>query len=117
MSEYSYTGDISMTLRKLTIANGATVSDIVDVQGHGLVGIIIPAAFTGTTLTFQGSFDNNTFVAMYDSAGTELSVTVSTSRMISFCPSDFVSPRYLKIVSGSAEGAERIVELMFRGFK
>jgi hypothetical protein len=98
----------------VTIASGATTSGAVDLLGMVLVGIIMPSAFTGTSITFQASPDNSTFTAVYNSAGTQLTATVSTSRTILFSPGDFVGVRNLKLVSGSTEGGSRIITLILR---
>lgn len=116
MTFYNYNGKISVKCNPVVIANGATTSAALELEGHALVGIEMPSAFTGTTITFTGSLDNTTFVALYNSDGTQLSVPVSTSRMILFCPGDFVGPKWIKVVSGSTEGAARTLCLVTRGF-
>lgn len=90
------------------IANGGTVSDVLDMVGHTLCGIFIPAAFTGVALTFQASpTATGTFVSVRDGAGAALTVTVAAGQYIPIDPKNFHGLRYLKIVSGSAEGAAR----------
>jgi len=98
----------------VTIANGAQLSGALDCGGMSLVGIITPAALTGTAMTLQGSHDNSTFNDVNNSAGTQVSITVAASRFIALNPDDFVSFRYLKLKSGSAEGAERIIRCVLR---
>jgi hypothetical protein len=99
-----------------TIANGATVSDEMDLtSGRSLVAIQTPAALTGTALTFTAcSTSGGTFVPVYDTSGNAVSVTVSTSRYIPLTPASFVGIRYLKVVSGSAEAAARSITLYTR---
>jgi hypothetical protein len=97
------------------IANGQTASGAISTGGMGLVGIYIPAAFTGTTITFQGSTAvAGTFVPVYNSSG-QVSYTVSTSRYIAINPADIVGIPFLKIVSGSSEGAARTLTCSFKG--
>jgi hypothetical protein len=98
----------------VTIANGGTASTTIDLQGRGLVAVILPSAFTGSIITFQASPDNNTFQALYNTANTQLSMSVTQGRTYLLSPSDLVGVRYLKLVSGSAEGAERTLTLMVR---
>lgn len=98
----------------VTIANGATLSDAVDLSGYVLVGLIIPAAFTGTTITFSMSDDNATFYGINNAGGTALSATVAVSKCILFTPGDFVGIRHLKLTSGSAEAAARTIKLITR---
>lgn len=103
--------------KKLTIANGQTVSDACDVQGWILAAIGIPAAFTGASLTFQGDIDGSgTYQSIVDSAGTAYTVTLGgANRIVLPRSSDPVLTGVisLKIVSASAEAAERVVTLHF----
>lgn len=96
-----------------TIANGATTSDVVHLRDHAMVGLIMPAAFTGTTITFTASDSpTGTFVPVYDSDGNQISVAVAVSRALglSGAEADALAPfQFVKLVSGSTEGAERLV--------
>lgn len=67
------------TWKSATIANGASLSGAINVQGWDVVAIEQPAACEGTAFTFQISMDGLTFVDVYDSAGAELSVTKSAT--------------------------------------
>lgn len=102
-----------------TIANGAQTSGAIRIPPNQsglslLCGLSMPAAFTGTTMTFTVSTDaGTTFNALYDDTGTQISVTVAASRYIRLIPSLFAGIDHLKIVSGSAEGAARTVGLVF----
>ncbi len=60
-----------------TIAQSGTLSSAVDLQGFGLVGLIIPTIDSGN-VTFQVSDDNVTFVDLKDKAGTAIQVTATT---------------------------------------
>lgn len=103
--------------KSVSIANGATVSSSIDLQGLGLLQIMMPAAFTGTTITFQSSLDDVTYQACYNTAGSALSCTVAASRNILMSPGDLVGIRFLKLVSGSAEGGARTINLQVRELK
>lgn len=98
--------------RTVTIASGQTVSGAVSLGGASLVGIITPAALTGTTLTFQASADGTTYVPVYTTAGVAASVTVAASRYTAVPPTTIPGAPYLKVVSGSAEGADRTITLV-----
>lgn len=98
----------------LVITSGQTVSNATDLQGQALGALYIPAAFTGASITFQGSYDNTTFMAIYNTANTAYSITVGTSRAYAINLADFAGFRYLKIVSASAEGADRTIILTTR---
>jgi hypothetical protein len=98
-----------------TIANGQGSSLAVDLYGVALVGISIPAAFTGIALTFQVSVDNGqTYQPMYKADGTAYSVTVAAGHYIQIPALDFAGIRFLKVISGSNEAADRVLTLVAR---
>jgi len=92
----------------LTIANGATTTGTAFLaQNMAAFGLQMPAAFTGTSITFTVSADGATFQALYDSTGaTAVSMSVAASRSYDL-PSALTAWRAFKIVSGSAEAASR----------
>ena len=104
----------NLDYNEVTIASGQTVSSVVDLAGYGLVGIIMPAAFTGATISFQISHNNVDFQACYNTANTLMSATVTQGRTYMLAPTDLIGARYLKIVSASAEGAARTIGLISR---
>lgn len=101
----------------VTIANGGTISPAVDLNGHGLCGIYLPAAFTGTAITFLASdLLAGTYRTVQDGAGSALTKVVSAGVYVPLDPADFAGIRYLKIVSNAAEGGARILTLAARLF-
>lgn len=103
-----------------TIASGGTVSNACDLgtlaAGQGLAGFVIPASFTGTAITFQVSVDDSTYQALYNS-NTQLSITVAQGRSYGFNADTralLFGWRYVKLVSGSAEGGSRDIKLLVR---
>lgn len=103
----------------VTISSSGTVStaiDLVDSSGAGYsaVGMIMPAAFTGSTVSFQASDDGTTYYAVYNTNNTLLSASVTQGRMYLFTPGDFIGVRFLKVVSGSTESTSRTIKLMTR---
>lgn len=101
--------------KSATIAASGTTSAEVDLEGTTLCGLIMPATFTGTTITFQMSDDSGgTFVLMHDGAGASYSKTVATSKYIPLNPADFAGMRYIKLVSGSTESSQRVIKLATR---
>lgn len=101
--------------RTLTIASSGTTSNAIDVRDNAIVGLIMPAAMTGATLTVQFSIDNSTFSTVYDTAGNALTITVTASAYIGLFLSDFVGAGWVKFVSASAEAAERTITAVLRG--
>lgn len=99
----------------VTIANSGTTSGEADLIGTSLCGIIMPAAFTGTSLTFQVSnASGGTYQTLYDSTNATISVAVTQGRSYSLNPTNFAAWRYIKVVSGSSEGAARDIILVSR---
>lgn len=101
-----------------TIASGGTDSAAIDLAGLTLCGILLPAAFTGTTLSFLVSDAlAGTYVPLKSSAsGTLLSYTVAQATYAALDPKDFQGVNFLKLKSGSSEGADRALTLMTKGF-
>ena len=69
----------AVIFRKVTIADSASLSDAVNVQGYDVVALQHPANTEGTAYTFQGSLDGETYVDLYSTTGAELSITKSAT--------------------------------------
>lgn len=94
------------------IASGQTVGEIVDLRGQRLVGIKTPADLTGTTLTWQcAEAADGTFYAAHHLNTLAVTATVLTSvaddKYIMLPPDKAPSNCFIKLVSGSSEGADR----------
>ena len=99
----------------LAIANGATTSNAVDVRGMTLFQVLLPAAFTGVSLTFTTSDSYaGTYQALQDNTGAAVSITVAQGKNYDLPPA-LASSAFLKIVSGSAEAAARTLVLVCKG--
>jgi len=100
----------------VTIASGQQSSSAIDCGGFSLVGIKLPAAFTGTALTFEvcDTIDG-TYQPLYDSSNTLISYTVAQGRTYAIDPKNFQGVQFLKVKSGTAEGAARTVVLSLKG--
>ena len=100
-----------------TIANAASLSDAIDLQGGRAVAIRMPAAWTTAVLTFQGSEDDSNYADIYTAGGVELQCAAAASRWIILEPQFFLGCRYLKIRSGTsgtpvAQGAARSLSVV-----
>jgi hypothetical protein len=107
------------TTTTVTIDNGASLSGAVNLSGFTLIGIDMPASWTAANLTLQASVDNSTWDNVFDSLGTEVTITAAASRFILLNPADFVSVRYLKVRSGTSgtpvnQGGARTITLIVR---
>lgn len=96
-----------------TIPNAGTTSATITMEGGRIpVALELPSALTGTTLTFKAcTASDGTPVALYYES-TAYSVTVGISRYVALNRAAFEGVKYLQIVSGSSEGAERIIKVM-----
>lgn len=96
------------------IANGGTTSGEIDLTSQLLCGIIVPAAFTGTSLSFTVADEPGSlsFLPLYKDDGTQRTLAVVQGRHYTVNPADFAGVRILKIVSNAAEGADRTLKLV-----
>lgn len=102
-------------LESVTIPNGNTDSNAIDVKGATMVAIITPSVLTGTTFTFQVSEDGTNFNTLYSATGNIITVNVGTERFIALSPQDFAAVTHLQLISSASEGADRIIQLVLRG--
>lgn len=102
--------------RPTAIENGATKSSAIDTAGLSLCGILL-GAFTGTTITFEVSDAiDGTFVPLKSgTSGAALSYTVAANTFAAIDPKDFLGVRFLKIVAGSSQAADRTLKLALKG--
>lgn len=99
-----------------TIASGQTLSDAIDKEHLDLVGIEMPAAFTGANLAFYGSNTSKTasdFGAI-TFEGVALTMAVAADGRCTVDPVRFIPWRFIKIESDAAEGDDREVIPRFR---
>ena len=100
----------------IDISANTTQSNAVNTDGMLLTGIIFPAAMTGTAVTFDFSVDGTNFHDVVETDGTEVTYTVTAGDVVRVDPSGwaFASSGFLRIVSGTAEAADRNIQLIFR---
>lgn len=90
-------------------------SAAIAMNGFDLVGIEFPTTFTGTTVTFEmSSAIDGTYVPVYNSSG-QVSYTIAQARYYAIDPKDLQGVQFLKIKSGSTEGAARTLLLSLKG--
>jgi hypothetical protein len=99
-----------------TIPISTATTGAIATKGLTLVGVQLPAAFTGTTLTFTGSVDGTTYQPVYSTtSGTALSYTVAQGHYVAIDPVPFYGLAYIKLVSGSTEGTARTLLVTLKG--
>ena len=101
------------------IIAGSAVSDVVDLALFTLVGIQVGAAFTGTHLLFDASWNGTTIVPFYDDAGNRITTLAAATRYIDLEIDDFDSVRFIRLISATgvaqtAQVAEATLTLVLR---
>jgi len=96
------------------ISEDADLTASADLQDWHITALVMPAAWTAADITFEGSLDDTTFNAIYDKAGIEYTLTVSTSRFVFLNISDTYNfPRYIKLKSSTNQlSADRTIRLL-----
>jgi len=108
-----------LSIKDVTIANGAAVSDVIKAGGAMFVGIQMPADWTAANLTILGSAEGDTYYDVYIAAGTEYVITAAEDRYIILDPALLAGLRFFKIRSGVTatpvnQGAERVLKIVMR---
>lgn len=106
-----------LVTRTATIANGASLSDAVELSGSAVIGIVTPAAWTAADLTLQASHDGSTYNNVYDKDEAEMTIQAGASRYIALEPNLMIGAEKLKLRSGTSgtpvnQGAERVITLI-----
>lgn len=97
------------------ILSGQPLTAAIATQGLSLCGVKLPAAFTGTALTFLACDTlGGTYIPVYNASG-QVSYTVAASRYVAIDPKDFFGISFLKIQSNSNEGADRTLVCSLKG--
>ena len=92
---------------KANILNTATESAAIDISGTTLVGFVIPAAFQGTTISFQVSIDGATFFTLDDYQGNVVTITgITAGNAVNWQRGDLSPWQHLKLVAGSAQNSD-----------
>ena len=98
--------NISETI-DVEIASGQSKSDGFNLVGRVPTALYMPATFTGTSITFEASWDGVTFVPLHAVTGGVYSVAVGASRCLALNHTNFYGVKFCKVVSGSTEGGAR----------
>lgn len=97
------------------ILSGQTVSAEIDLYGTQLTGLFMPAAFTGTTIKIHTAPTSGGMFIPVQSSGSDYSLTVAASKYVPVENLALVAGiRFIKLVSGSSEAADRTITLSTR---
>jgi hypothetical protein len=97
----------------VAIVSGATTSAEADLGGTQIVGLQLPTAFTGTTVKFSvATGTGGTFQTLTDGAGADVSKTIASAKYVGIDPTLFRGVRFVKLVSGATEPADRTVTII-----
>lgn len=102
-------------VRNVTIANAAQASEVIDIRHYAILGMMVPDALTGTTLSFQVSdAEGGVYKDLYDTANIQVSMTVAQGRAYDL-PTELASWPYFKIKAGSVQTAIRTFKVLLKG--
>lgn len=96
------------------VPNGGTESNLVELNGHALIGVATPGALTSTTGELQTSIASGSFLPVYDREDTKYTLALGTNRYIALPPGDIAGLHNVRLKVGSAEGADRTFKLLVR---
>ena len=103
-----------------TIAASGNLSAAVSIpNGHELIAIVMPAAWTAAGITFQASPTNGSFANAYDAAGDEIALVVLATHFVPIAAGTLNGANFIKVRSGTsgtpvAQAAERVLTLITR---
>jgi hypothetical protein len=97
--------------RTATIASGATDSGAMQYSAYRSGGFQMPAAFTGTAVSFKVSADGVTYTVLKQAGGTPVSMPVSVSEAYPL-PAELEPWPWFKFVSDATEGAARNIAVV-----
>lgn len=93
----------------VTIAASGTTSTAVDARASAMYGVALPAAFTGTALTFMVSdTEAGTYQTLEASDGSPVALVVEQGKSYTI-PNEIAPWPWFKLVSGSPEAAGRSI--------
>ena len=101
-----------------TIANGATTSEALDLNGLELAGLFLPSNLTATSISLTASTAiDGTYVAVQDGFGSTYSLAGAASKYVPVNNFNVIAGlRFIKLVAGSTQTpTDAIITLSLRG--
>ena len=120
MPEYVATARKTVTA---TIASGAALSNVIDVRGYRVAGIMMPGTWTAAKVSFRCcDTSGGTFLDVYNDANAEVSMDVTAAKvhMINTLRNQLSGLSYIKLRSGVTatpvnQAADREITLILSG--
>lgn len=98
-------------LKDIDLLDGQTESAIINLQNEKITYIVIPASFTGTSISFKVDSDGTSSnMVAYNNASTGalISITVTAGESYAWNINDFAGVMYLQIVSNASQTGDVI---------
>ena len=106
-------------LQDAIVLNGETESNIIDVRGISAAALLVPATLTRACLSFivysgSDTAQGSDMVPLVNDQGLPFTLQLTTPSATTLTPIVYWPYRYIQLVMGSAEGADRILKLVAR---
>lgn len=100
-------------MKVVTILSTATESDWCDLSTSSPCALVFPAAMTGTTVTLQADPGDGTGRTLSQkNGGGDYTVTVDVGQWVPLDPQVIKAVRRVRVVSASAEAADRVIGIV-----
>ena len=105
----------NISYKEATVADTATVSSSIQLNGAKLIAIHFPASMTSSSFDVQESADNSTWEDIYDSTGVKLTCAVTSSAKVYFLPQDVAHiSGWVRLNNGTAESGAKTIQVDLR---
>lgn len=89
------------------IAKGEQTSGAIEVHASLSANVFIPAAFTGSTITFLGAYSRDgTYSSIYDDTNAQSLVSVTTNSWMQV-PAEVLNQHSIKVVASSSQSSSQ----------
>ena len=110
---------------EVTIAAGASVSEMIATQGEAIVGIIMPAAWTAADIGYAACASGNPgdLLPVMDSGGNYITTICAASKFIAFPQTDAIFAPFIQVSSvqtktatGVTQSVAAVIQLILRKY-
>ena len=100
----------------VVIPASSATSNALNCGGFTLVGLILPATFTGVAITFLVCTTlGGSYSQLCDETGAPITITVAAGNAYAIDPKHLQGFQFIKLVSGSTESAQRTITCSLKG--